>query len=110
MVGNFVDLPADGDRLHFLRHHNQHARRLEVDEIRIGERKAPAEASVPGFSHRFLLCHKTIAATSGANEKGCGVSMTRTKSRDLMRPFQRLGHFSFHLPAWIDPLEKWSGH
>src|SRR5580704_9144452 len=57
-VGVFVDLPADGNRLHLVGEHDREAGRLEKHKTRIPKRDAAGGCGVFGFGHRTLLCHK----------------------------------------------------
>src|SRR5580692_177689 len=57
-LGDFVDLPADRNRLHLVGEHDREAGRLEKHKTRILKRDAASACGVFGFGHRTLLCHK----------------------------------------------------
>jgi hypothetical protein len=56
--GDLIDLPSDGDGLHFERDHDEEAGEGKGDEVGVGEGNSPGEARVCGGEHWILLCHK----------------------------------------------------
>src|SRR5579863_110747 len=57
--GDFVNLPADGYRLHFERDHDAETRNGERGEIGIAEGDASGKPGVGRGGHECLLCHKS---------------------------------------------------
>jgi hypothetical protein len=45
-VGDLVDLPADGHRLHFERDHDEETRQSEGNEIRMRKRSTPSQPRI----------------------------------------------------------------
>ena len=65
---DFVDLPADRDRLHLPGEYDEETRQLEKNETGISESDSPAGSRILGCSHRGLLCHKTKTSTRTVEE------------------------------------------
>ena len=58
-LGDLVDLPSHGNRLHLQRDDDEEARERVGDEIGIGEGDAPGKPGVSGGQHSLLLCHRS---------------------------------------------------
>ena len=58
-LGDFVDLPADGDGLHLGGEHDEKPRGLKQPVGGIGERDGAGVPGIPGGSHRIYFATKS---------------------------------------------------
>jgi hypothetical protein len=65
---DFVDLPADRDRLHLPGKYDEETRQLEKNETGISKSDSPGGSGILGCSHRALLCHKTKTSVRTVEE------------------------------------------